>query len=231
MPFMGGKVIVFFSVLSRLFSHLRTYVINRKKYHRFCSFAYSSELGECEFEGANGISAHSKFEGKMGYGSYISENCFIYGNVGRFCSIAPNVKCSTGTHPIGNPFVSCHPMFFSTRCQNGYTFADKDYFEEKAKPVTIGCDCWIGTNAFLCGGVKIGDGAVVYAGAVVTKDVPPYAVVAGIPARVIKYRYDDETIRFLLEDRWFDKPINWIDKHRDLFVDIDAYIKYVRRNA
>jgi len=224
---MVDKLVNIVYILFAPVSRFVTYMINRRKYHKCCSFAYSSELGECEFEGANGISAHSKFEGKMGYGSYISEDCAIYGNVGRFCSIAPNVRCSTGTHPIGKPFLSCHPMFFSTRCQNGFTFADKNYFDEKAKPVSIGSDCWIGTNAFLCDEVKIGDGAVVYAGAVVTKDVPPYAVVAGVPARVIKYRYDEETIRFLLEDRWFDKPISWIQEHWNLFHNIEAYTKYV----
>lgn len=71
---------------------------------------------------------------------------------------------------------------------------------------------------FLCDGITIGDGAVVYAGALVTKDVPPYAIVAGVPAKVIKYRYDEETIKFLLEDKWFDKPIEWIRSHWTSFM-------------
>lgn len=223
-----NKIQTLLIVLLSPFSKVVSYLKNRRKYHKFCSFAYSSVLGECEFEGANGISAHSKFSGKMGYGSYMSENCDIQGTIGRFCSIAPNVKCSTGKHPLTTPFLSTHPMFFSTRCQNGATFVDKNYFDEVAEPVTIGNDCWIGTNVFLCDGVKIGDGAVVYAGAVVTKDVPPFAIVAGVPARIIKYRYDEETIKFLLADRWFDKPIEWIKKHWELFHDIDKYIDFAK---
>lgn len=60
----------------------------------------------------------------------------------------------------------------------------------------IGSDCWIGTGVFLVGGIVIGNGAVVLAGAVVTKDVPPYAIVGGVPARILRYRYDEETINF-----------------------------------
>lgn len=226
-----NKVIMLFEIIFAPIFRIQTYLKNRRMYHRYCSFAYSSVLAEnCEFEGANGISANSKFSGKMGYGSYMSDNCELQGTIGRFCSIAPNVKCSTGTHPTTRPFLSCHPMFFSTRCQNGTTFSDKNYYDEVAKPVTIGNDCWIGTNVFLCDGITIGDGAIVYAGAVVTKDVPPYAIVAGVPAKVIKYRYDEETIKFLLEDKWFDKPIEWIRSHWNLFHDIDQYINDVRNN-
>lgn len=226
---MVDKVIILFQIMFSPILRFVVYIKNRRKYHKSCSFAYSSELGICEFEGANGISAYSKFKGKMGYGSYMSENCAIYGNIGRFCSIAQNVRCSTGKHPIGRPFVSCHPMFYSTRCQNGTTFADKNYFDEEAKPVVIGNDCWIGMNVLLRDGVNIGDGAVVYAGAVVTKDVPPYAIVAGVPAKVVKYRYDENTIEFLLRDRWFDKQVDWMKNHWMLLNDIDAYIKHIEK--
>lgn len=78
----------------------------------------------------------------------------------------------------------------------------QDYIDQELR-VEIGNDVWIGDNVVILKG-KIGDGAVIGAGAVVTRDVPPYAIVAGNPARVIKYRFDDETIRKLLKEKWWD---------------------------
>lgn len=74
---------------------------------------------------------------------------------------------------------------------------------------------------FFIGGITIGDGAVVMAGAVVTKDVPPYAIVGGVPAKVIKYRYDEDTVRFLLSFKWWNKDIEWLRKHWDLLCDVE----------
>lgn len=88
-------------------------------------------------------------------------------------------------------------------------------------PVTIGNDCWIGQRAILIGGITIGDGAVVMAGAVVTKDVPPYAMVGGVPAKIIKYRYDEETIDFLLKAQWWNRPIEWLKENHALLCDIE----------
>ena len=81
---------------------------------------------------------------------------------------------------------------------------------DAAKPIHIGHDVWIGYGAIIMDGVTIGTGAVVAAAAVVTKDVPPYAIVAGVPARIIRYRFDDDTIRRLLESRWWDFPEEFI---------------------
>lgn len=77
----------------------------------------------------------------------------------------------------------------------------------------IGSDCWIGYDVKVVQGVKIGDGAMVLTGAVVTKDVPPYAIVGGVPAKVMKYRFDEETINFLLECKWWNNKIEWFSKN------------------
>lgn len=177
------------------------------------------------FEGANSIGECSYIAGTMGYGTYCMQNCHIEGNIGRFCSIAADVKVARGTHPTTLPYATTSPMFFSTRKQAGTTFTAIDRFEELKAPVSIGNDCWIGQRALIVGGVTIGDGAVVMAGAVVTKDVPPYAIVGGVPARVVKYRYDEEMIDFLLKTQWWNKPIDWLKANHALLCDIDALKK------
>lgn len=185
-------------------------------------FCFSDVISEkCSFEGANKIEAHSSFCGQMGYGSYIGVHCEIEANIGRFCSIAPHVITNHGTHPYTKPYATTSPMFFSLRKQNGRTFAKQTMFNEFKKIPTIGNDCWIGSNVFIAGDVNIGDGAVVLAGSVVTKDVPPYAIVSGIPGRVKKYRYDDETIEFLLKTKWWEKDIKWLKENWMLLNDIE----------
>lgn len=91
----------------------------------------------------------------------------------------------------------------------------------------IGNDVWIGANAIILQGVTIGDGAIIAAGAVVTKDVPPYAIVGGVPAKVIKYRFSDEVILKLLQIKWWDKPEEWIIQKLEKFTDVSGFVKFV----
>lgn len=114
-------------------------------------------------------------------------------------------------------------MFYSTAKQCGETFATENTFVEYKKPLKIGNDVWIQQNVFICGDVEIADGAVILAGAVVTKDIPPYAIVGGVPAKVIKYRYDNETIDFLLRSEWWNKDISWFRKNWKLMNNIDKF--------
>lgn len=81
----------------------------------------------------------------------------------------------------------------------------------------MGNDVWIGSRVMVVGGVTIGDGAVIAAGAVVTKDVPPYAVVGGAPAKVIKYRFSEDIVKFLEELEWWNLPESELKKHIELF--------------
>ena len=184
-------------------------------------FSFTSKISrKSRFEGANKIYPHTSFKGTMGYGSYIGPHSEIEANIGRFTSIAPYVHANRGIHPYTYPYATTCPMFFSTQKQNGQTFADKMKFSELKDMPVIGNDCWIGENVFLAGGVMVGDGAVVLAGAVVTKDVPPYAVVGGVPAKVMRYRYDEDTIRFLLDFKWWNKDRKWLRQHWELLCDI-----------
>lgn len=182
------------------------------------------------FEGYNKISIGSYYSGEMGFASYIGRHSHVEGKVGRFTSIGDNVGFNRGKHPIIEPYVSTSPMFYSIRKQNGYTFAEEQQFDETGKDVYIGNDCWIGERVFLVSGIKIGDGAVVYAGAVVTKDVPPYAVVAGVPAKIIKYRYDKDTIKFLMELKWWNMDINWLKNNWQIMTDMQALKKMFKND-
>lgn len=114
-------------------------------------------------------------------------------------------------------------MFFSTREQTGETFANRMMYDESRAFPKIGSDCWICENVFISGDVNIGDGAVVLAGAVVSSDIPPYAIAGGVPAKVIGYRYDEKTIQFLIKERWWDRDISWLKTNWELFSDIDTF--------
>jgi acetyltransferase-like isoleucine patch superfamily enzyme len=156
--------------------------------------------------------------------TYVSNDTQIKrASIGKFCSIASNCLIGLGTHP-SRDYVSSHPIFFSTQKQVGITFADKNYFQE-VKPVSIGNDVWIGVNVVVMGGVNIGDGAIIGAGAVVTKDVPPYAIYGGVPAKLIRYRFEQEEISFLLAFKWWDKDITWLAEHYQDFHSISSLLQ------
>ena len=100
------------------------------------------------------------------------------------------------------------------------TYSKERRFEEFKAQIEIGNDVWIGDSAIIMDGVKIGDGSIIAAGAVVTKDVPPYAIVGGVPAKIIRYRFDEDDINFLLELSWWEKDKKWIKENAEKFSDI-----------
>ncbi|MCZ7447479.1 chloramphenicol acetyltransferase [Agrobacterium rhizogenes] len=124
--------------------------------------------------------------------------------IGSFCSIGQRVVIGHGNHP--KAFLSTSPFFYfdelGFKSQKMPTYDGFWYIE----PVIIGNDVWIGDGAWIKNGVKIGDGAIIGARAVVTRDVPPYAIVVRSPAQVIDYRFDEDTIQTLLASKWWDLP-------------------------
>lgn len=133
--------------------------------------------------------------------TYLAGNNRIFNStVGAFCSIAENVCIGHAEHPY-NRF-STSPVFYKKDNPFEVSKFAQQAFDE-FKPTTIGNDVWIGYNAYIRSGVTIGDGSVIGAGAVVTKDIEPYSIVAGVPARVIKKRFDDKTIENLLQQKWW----------------------------
>lgn len=185
------------------------------------------------FHGHNHIGKNSTvFSTELGFGSGISRDSFFQQcKVGKYVCMGPDVKMIIGEHPT-KKFVSIHPAFYSKRAQMGFTYVDTNKFEEyryadqNEHLLIIGNDVWVGSYVRIMEGITIGDGAVIAAGAVVTKDVPPYAVVGGVPARVIKYRFNEEIINKLLEIKWWDKDQEWLKENVELFENVERLLDY-----
>jgi acetyltransferase-like isoleucine patch superfamily enzyme len=163
----------------------------------------------------------------IGRYTYIGHDSVLqFSTVGRFCSVGPYVLCGLGQHPIGS-FVSTCTTFYRNPAPC-LTLLEETIFHEEYIPVHVGNDVWIGARALIVDGVRIGDGAVVAAGAIVTKDVPPYAIVAGVPAKIIRYRFSEDIINKLLTIKWWDRDIEWLKSHIELFSDIEKFISLAR---
>lgn len=141
-------------------------------------------------------------------------NCIIK----KFTSIGPNVKIGLGEHP-SRDFLTTHPTFYSDN-KPFKTFADKTYFKEYSY-TTIGNDVWIGANSVIKGGVVIGDGAIIASGSVVTKDVDPYSILGGVPAKHIRYRFSDSDLKKIKQFEWWDADFEFLSKNHKLFNSID----------
>lgn len=221
------KIILSNSFLTRLSQYF--YKIRLKKNHQV-RFGNKSFVGlSVVFEGNNFIGRTSSItSSRIGYASYLAANTHIsQTKIGRFCSIGPNVTLIFGKHPA-DKFVSTHPTFFSPSKRVGFSFTKIDLFEEFSPPIDsegkysiiIGNDVWVGANACIMDGIKIGDGAVIAANALVNKNVPPYTIVGGVPAKIIKKRFSDDHIKFLLDLKWWEKPKTWIAENAKYFTDI-----------
>lgn len=139
----------------------------------------------------------------IGNYSYCNRNVLIQNaTIGNYCSIASEVIVGLGNHPLN--LFSTATIFYKSKNTLNIKLLDKDYEFDEYKPIIIENDVWIGTRAIIMDGITIGTGAVIAAGAVVTKDVPPYAIVAGVPAKILKYRFDANQIERLLESKWWE---------------------------
>lgn len=137
-------------------------------------------------------------------------------DIGRFCSIARDVIVGPGAHPVD--FLTTHPVASDPSGLSANMHGDEAYDAIALTALTgarvfpgrtvIGDDVWIGARAIVLPGVTVGTGAVIGAGAVVTKDVAPYAIVAGVPARLLRYRFDDAMIARLLASRWWTRDLS-----------------------
>ncbi len=163
----------------------------------------------------------------LGKYSYIGPKAEISEtSIGKFCSIGIGLTSSPGLHPLD--LISTSPIFYSSANQTGLTFSKNNHINENNK-IVIGNDVWIGNNVTLLDGVIIADGAVIAAGAVVRNDVPPYAIVGGVPSQILKYRFNDQIIEKLLRIKWWEFDEKKLEEAASHFLnkDIRSAIKNI----
>lgn len=141
--------------------------------------------------------------------TYLGKNCLVQNtSIGKFCSIANEVLIGLGNHPLD--LLSTSPLFYNRINPLQISLIKKDLGIVEYRPINIGNDVWIGTRSIIMDGVSVGIGAVIAANSVVTKDVPPFAVVGGVPAKIIKYRFALEKAEEIINTKWWDFPVNKI---------------------
>ena len=182
-------------------------IINRLYYY-YSKFIKKIVIGKCVYRSkvnktASINSGCSIYNSTIGKYSYLGYDCeVIDAEIGSFCSLASGIHVGLAEHPTS--WISTSPVF-----QNVKNSSVKKKFAQiplpESKRTTIDHDVWIGTNAIIKKGVHVGTGAVIASGAVVTKDVEPYAIVGGCPAKLIRFRFDKDMIEKLLNSKWWEK--------------------------
>ena len=195
--------------------------------HPTCRFDLTSQIIESEFEKHVTIFDTTKlYKCKIGAYSYIQMNGRIFNcEIGRFCSIAASVSIAPGMHDLN--IVTTHPSFYFFTKSIPKIFVTEDKLE-LYKKVTIGHDVWIGEKVVILDGVKVGNGSVIASGAIVIKDVEPYTIVGGVPAKYIKHRFDEETIEIFQKSEWWNYSDEWFEKNHDLMLDISSFKNYLK---
>ncbi len=167
----------------------RTASVRDTVFGKFCEVGARTKVAESSF-------------GDFSY--VVNDSDIIYTTIGRFCSIAAHTRINPGNHPIDRV-----AMNHFTYRSSAYGLGDDDpaFFDWRRKShCTLGHDVWIGHGAVVLPGVSLGNGAVVGAGAIVTKDVPAFAIVVGNPARLLRYRFPPELVMALEAIAWWDWP-------------------------
>ncbi len=198
-----------FSLLSKL-----------QKKCRF-SYIYNSKINKT----AKVFSGSTVVNSSLGRYSYCSYDCKLLNvQIGSFCSIAEGVVIGCASHPT--TWVSSSPVFIKGRNPLKKNIGNVDY--NAFKDTFIGNDVWIGERAFIKAGVRIGNGVVVGMGSVVTHDIPSFSVVAGNPARLIRKRFDDETISLLEESEWWNYSDDKLCALANKICDVNVFLSEIR---
>jgi chloramphenicol O-acetyltransferase type B len=148
--------------------------------------------------------------------TYISRNALIQNTtIGNYCSISHDVIIGLGAHPLNH--FSTSPLFYRVINPLQIKLINQNLNFKEYKPINIGHDVWIGARVTILDGINIAIGAVIAAGAVVTKDVPAYAIVGGVPAKIIRYRFDQDKCKKLLQTQWWKKDPEAVDNALNSF--------------
>ncbi len=152
---------------------------------------------------------------EIGDFTYIAPSAELYfTKVGKFCSIGKGVHIGFASHPIDR--ISTSPVFYSKSNAVRTSFVDTVTYDEYRR-TEIGNDVWIGAGAFVMQGVTIGDGSIVAAHAVVTRDVLPYSIIGGVPAKLIRPRFPAEIVNSLQSLAWWNRDVAWIRAKAGIF--------------
>lgn len=168
----------------------RAPVVLNPKGSNWCVFAEpEARVLNCELQGAVFV----------GFGSYINSGVIrSYAQIGRYCSIGRGVALGMGHHNLEG--FSTSPFFESFFPPTTLKLAQA----EPKRRIVIGNDCWIGDGVKILSGITVGDGSIIAAGAVVVKDVEPYSIVGGVPAKHIRYRFEEEIRERLIASKWWE---------------------------
>lgn len=216
---------------------MKIVMIFARKATAFISLVAFKLLRKLRLKGVHSSEVHStsKLEsGTMFYYSKLDRHSFCgydcdiaHAHIGSFVSIANNVVLGGGRHPM--EWVGMSPVFYEGRDSVKAKFST--HHREPSLRVNINSDVWIGRSAIVLPGVEVGVGAVVGAGAVVTKSVPPYAIVAGNPARLIRYRFDQPIIKRLLASCWWEYGDDNLYRLGPYFNDVNKFLEIIERDT
>ena len=198
-------------------------------YSKLIKKLHPSSLRQCKKGKKTKIGYYSNLiDVTIGEYTYLGDhNSVCNVRIGSFCSIASFCSIGGGNHDYTR--VSSSPVF-----EKGKNIFNKNLGnlpKTKQEKIVIGNDVWIGENVFIKPGITIGNGAVIGAHAVITKNIPPYAIVAGCPAKIIKYRFDKEIIKKIEETRWWDMEEKQLKKMASHFDDIHSFLMECEKNG